>query len=105
MTSATYTRIVLHERPTGAATPSHFRADRAPLDLHPRAGEVLVKIHATALNPVDWKIRAYDFFIKEYPTILGTDAAGTIEAVGEGVTTFQKGDKVYGLFFFHCNQT
>ena len=49
----------------------------------PGPGELLVKIHATALNPVDWKIRAYNFFITEYPAVLGTDSAGTVEAVGE----------------------
>ena len=52
------------------------------------------KIHSTALNPVDWKLRAYPSFITEYPTILGIDAAGVVEEVGEGVTNFVKGDKV-----------
>ena len=56
--------------------------------------ELLVKIHATALNPVDWKIREYAYFITEYPAVLGTDSAGTVEEVGEGVTGFAKGDKV-----------
>lgn len=61
----------------------------------PGPGEILVEIHATALNPVDWKIQAFDFFIKEYPAILGTDAAGIVKAVGEGVTNLAVGDKVY----------
>ena len=63
---------------------------------HPKAGsgEILVKIHATALNPVDWKIQVYNFFIEQYPAILGTDSAGTVEELGEGVTGFAKGDKV-----------
>ena len=60
----------------------------------PGPGEVLVQIHATALNPVDWKIHDYDFFIKEYPAILGTDSSGVIAKLGEGVTTFAVGDKV-----------
>ena len=60
----------------------------------PGPGELVVKIHASALNPVDWKIQAYNFFITEYPAILGTDSAGTVEAVGEGVQNFAKGDRV-----------
>lgn len=60
----------------------------------PGPGELLIKIHATALNPVDWKIREYNFFITEYPAILGTDSSGTVEAAGEGVQGFEKGDKV-----------
>ena len=60
----------------------------------PGPGEILVKIHATALNPVDWKIRAYNFFIETYPAVLGSDSAGTVEELGEGVTGFAKGDKV-----------
>jgi hypothetical protein len=60
----------------------------------PGPGEVLVEIHATALNPVDWKIQAYNLFIKDYPTILGTDSAGIVKKVGEGVTNVAVGDKV-----------
>ncbi|GJE96361.1 NADP-dependent oxidoreductase [Phanerochaete sordida] len=51
MSPTTYTRIVLRERPTGAATPFHFRVERAPLDLHPQAGEVLVKTLYLSLDP------------------------------------------------------
>lgn len=61
----------------------------------PGPGEVLVEIHATALNPVDWKIQANDFAIKEYPAILGTDSAGIIKKVGAGVINVAVGDKVY----------
>lgn len=61
----------------------------------PGAGEVLVKIFATALNPADWKIQKFKPpFITEYPVVLGADAAGIVEEVGEGVTTFVKGDRV-----------
>lgn len=63
------------------------------------AGELLVKIQATALNPVDWKLRARKFFITEWPAILGTDASGVVEEVGEGVTGFTTGDKVYVVYF------
>lgn len=60
----------------------------------PPAGEVVIKILSTALNPVDWKIQTYGVFIETFPTILGTDIAGEIESVGEGVTQWKKGDKV-----------
>lgn len=65
----------------------------------PAAGELLVKIHATALNPVDWKIRAYNFLITEWPGIVGTDAAGEVEELGEGVIGFAKGDRVFVILF------
>ncbi|KAI0787307.1 GroES-like protein [Fomes fomentarius] len=60
----------------------------------PGAGELLIKNEAAGLNPVDWKIQAFGLFVEKYPAILGLDAAGTVEAVGEGVTTFKKGDRV-----------
>ncbi|KAF9475471.1 GroES-like protein [Pholiota conissans] len=61
----------------------------------PGPGEVLVKVLATSLNPVDWKIQKLGFFIEEFPAILGTDVAGEVEEVGEGVTEFKKGDRVF----------
>ncbi|KZP01963.1 GroES-like protein [Athelia psychrophila] len=60
----------------------------------PGPGELLVKNGAVALNPVDWKIQKYGFAVETFPAIIGFDLAGTVEAVGEGVTAFQKGDRV-----------
>lgn len=62
----------------------------------PVAGDVLVKVQAAALNPIDWKVRTdeYNFVIKKWPAVLGSDAAGTVEEMGDGVTKFEKGDKV-----------
>ncbi|OSC97715.1 GroES-like protein [Trametes coccinea BRFM310] len=60
----------------------------------PGPGEILVKNEASGLNPVDWKIQTYGIFVDKYPTVLGIDAAGVVEAVGEGVTIFKTGDKV-----------
>ncbi|KAI0072335.1 GroES-like protein [Panus rudis PR-1116 ss-1] len=60
----------------------------------PGQGEVVVKIEATALNPVDWKIKDYNFIVEEYPAVLGSDAAGTVVQLGEGVTNVAVGDKV-----------
>lgn len=59
-------------------------------------GEVLVRIRAAALNPVDAKIRAGLPIGPALPAILGADMAGTVEAVGDNVTAFQAGDEVYG---------
>ncbi len=61
----------------------------------PTAGEILVRIQSAALNPIEWKIRDYGIFIETYPTILGSDIAGTVVAVGDGVTKFAVGDRVY----------
>ncbi|KAL5525577.1 hypothetical protein ACEPAG_6913 [Sanghuangporus baumii] len=60
----------------------------------PGPGELLVKIHATALNPVDWKIRDFNIIVNEYPAVLGVDSAGIVQEVGEGVEGFVKGDRV-----------
>ncbi|KAJ7675277.1 chaperonin 10-like protein [Mycena rosella] len=61
----------------------------------PGAGEVVVKVHAAGLNPVDWKIQAYGIFVEDFPAVVGSDVAGEIEAVGQGVEGFQKGDRVF----------
>jgi NADPH:quinone reductase-like Zn-dependent oxidoreductase len=62
----------------------------------PGKGEVLARIDATALNPVDWKIKVHGFSFLSYPAIVGTDGAGVVEEVGEGVTSLKKGDKMCG---------
>jgi NADPH:quinone reductase-like Zn-dependent oxidoreductase len=61
----------------------------------PGPGELLVKIRSTALNPFDWKVHKYGIFVEEFPAVLGSDLAGDVEEVGEGVTTFVKGDRVF----------
>lgn len=65
----------------------------------PKKGEVLIKIHASGVNPIDNKIRLglSPYASPVLPAILGTDLAGVIEAIGEGVTDFKVGDEVYGL--------
>ncbi|KIJ48629.1 hypothetical protein M422DRAFT_162375 [Sphaerobolus stellatus SS14] len=62
----------------------------------PGQGEILVKVHSAGLNPIDWKIQKFGApLVKEYPAILGQNSAGVVEEIGEGVTKFQKGDKVF----------
>ena len=64
----------------------------------PSAGEVLIKIAWTSVNPVDWKIREgmlESLFPHAFPLIPGWDAAGTVTAVGEGVHTIGVGERVF----------
>ncbi|ASF39089.1 zinc-binding alcohol dehydrogenase family protein [Halobacillus halophilus] len=56
--------------------------------------DILVKIKAVSVNPVDTKVRA-NGEDEEEPKILGYDAAGVVESVGEDVTSFEPGDEVY----------
>ncbi|MFC3675760.1 zinc-dependent alcohol dehydrogenase family protein [Ferrovibrio xuzhouensis] len=65
----------------------------------PGSGEVLVRIAASGVNPLDLKIRAgsASHAAHPLPNILGIDMAGTVEAVGPGVTGFRPGDAVYGM--------
>ena len=61
------------------------------------SGQVLIRVHATSVNPIDTKVRAgIVAAAPAFPAILHGDVAGTIEAVGEGVTQFEVGDEVYG---------
>ncbi|GHE70542.1 NADPH:quinone reductase [Streptomyces longispororuber] len=64
----------------------------------PGITEILVRVHAAGVNPVDWKTRAAGEFGTwgEVP-ILGYDVSGTVEAVGPGVTLFRPGDEVFGM--------
>src|SRR4029077_12058822 len=66
----------------------------------PREGEVLVRVRALSVNPVDWKIR--EGLLKEarsvpLPFIPGADIAGVIENIGPGVERFRQGHEVFGL--------
>jgi NADPH:quinone reductase-like Zn-dependent oxidoreductase len=61
-------------------------------------GEVLIRVHATTVNPFDCAARAgymQSYFNYTFPLIVGTDVAGVVEEVGEGVTDFSPGDSVY----------
>ena len=65
----------------------------------PLPGEVLVRIAAAGLNPLDTKIRAgkAGHAQQPFPAVLGLDMAGTVEEVGAGVKAFRAGDEVYGI--------
>jgi len=71
----------------------------------PKDNEVLVKVHATTVNRTDTGFRVAEYFavrvvgglFKPKKTILGTEFAGVIEALGKNVTSFKPGDPVFGL--------
>jgi NADPH2:quinone reductase len=61
-------------------------------------GEVLVRVKAAGVNPVDWKIREgwlKDLFPHRFPLIPGWDAAGIVQRIGPGVTRFKVGDEIF----------
>ena len=67
------------------------------------AGEVLVRVKAAGVNPVEWKVRSGGSRIgagEPLPIILGWDISGTVEAIAPDVTAFKPGDEVYGMVRF-----
>lgn len=66
----------------------------------PGAGEVLVRVAATSVNPIDYKRRAgltKDFYPLTFPGLIGVDIAGTVVKTGPGVTDFSAGDQVFAM--------
>lgn len=62
----------------------------------PKPHQVLVKVCATSINPVDYQTRRGDYrSLVKLPAIIGVDISGVVEAVGESVSHFQAGDEVY----------
>ncbi|MEE4546511.1 NADP-dependent oxidoreductase [Streptomyces sp. V4-01] len=80
--------------------PEVLEAVRAPVP-EPMPTEVLVRVHATSVNPVETSIRSGRFpLIGRPPFTLGWDVSGVVEKVGRGASRFQVGDEVYGMPFF-----
>ena len=88
-------------------TAAWIKAKKAPLEVgpapYPSPGpdQIVVRTRAVAINPLDWIIQvagnmAYRWL--KYPTVLGTDVAGEVVAIGSGVTRFRVGERVLG----HC---
>ncbi len=81
--------VVIHE--TGG--PEVLHLEEVP-DPEPLEGEVLVRVRAVAVNPIDWKLRR-GFMPKPLPAILGSDISGTVErSLAEG---FSEGEEVFGF--------
>jgi len=66
----------------------------------PIGTEVLLRVHAAGVNPVDWKTRQHGGFLGEPPFVLGWDVYGVVEALGHGTTRFAVGDGVMGMPWF-----
>jgi NADPH:quinone reductase-like Zn-dependent oxidoreductase len=63
----------------------------------PGPGEVVIKVHAASVNPVDWKVRYGQARIitgSKFPKVLGSECAGEVTETGAGVAKFRKGDRV-----------
>jgi len=91
--------IILNE----AGGPENLVATEIPIP-EVKAGEVLIKVKAISINPVDIKTRKglalYSKLKEDAPVILGWDVAGEVVKVAEGVTTFEEGDQVFGMVNF-----
>jgi NADPH2:quinone reductase len=86
-------RAFVVERPEAG-----FRQVELPRPV-PLAGQVLVRVNASGVNPLDTKIRAGKaaHAKQPLPAVLGLDMAGVVEEVGSGVMAFRPGDEVYGM--------
>ena len=90
---ATMKAVRLH----GYGGPEMLRYEDCPRP-EPVAGEVLVRVHAAGVNPVDWKIRAgyaRGFLDYSLPIVIGWDLSGVVESVGAGVSEWKPADEVY----------
>ena len=78
-------------------------AEKTPLEVgeapypSPDPGTVIIKNHAVAINPVDWKLQAHADIPLKYPFILGQDTASEVVEVGIGVSNVTKGQRVIGF--------
>ena len=78
----------------GFGGPDVLKREDGP-DPQPGTGQVLVRVRAVGVNPVDTYIRDGKYGPKPFPYTPGTDAAGTVERVGDGVVAVRPGDRVY----------
>lgn len=80
---------------TSFGGPESFELRDVPKPV-PGSGQVLVRVHATSINPLDYQVRRGDYpDLVPLPTITGHDVSGIVEAVGPGVTAFAPGDEVW----------
>lgn len=100
MVPKNYTRIVLRERPTTDIVPTTFRSEVLPFDLHPKDGQVLVKVNWLSLDPAmrGWLSdkRSYLPPVQIGETMRAT-GLGTVVQTGKG-SEFSNGDIVRGVF-------
>ncbi|HEX2971099.1 MAG TPA: alcohol dehydrogenase catalytic domain-containing protein [Tepidisphaeraceae bacterium] len=73
--------------------PQVLKLETVP-DPHPAEGQVLIRVKAVGVNPVETYVRAGRYGPREFPYTPGTDAAGVVEAVRPTMTQFKPGDRV-----------
>jgi len=66
----------------------------------PGISEILIRVRAAGVNPIDGAQRQTGAFVGRPPFVLGWDVSGTVEAVGPGVTLYEPGDEVFGMLPF-----
>jgi len=86
-----FMKAVLLDKP---GPPSSLRIGEISIP-RPGVDEALVRVCATSLNPVDYKVAAQGYDGWRYPHVLGVDVAGVIETMGEGVASWNRGDQVF----------
>src|SRR5437588_2715680 len=74
--------------------PEVLKVEDVP-DPKPGPGQLVVRIHAAGVNPVETYVRAGKYGPRQFPFTPGTDAGGVVEALGDGVKSFRPGDRVY----------
>src|SRR6202034_4069092 len=87
--------IVVHEY----GGPEVLKFEEYP-DPVPGPGEILVRVAAASVNPIDYKRRAgltKDFYPMKFPSLIGVDMAGTVVELGPGVEGFSVGDQVFAM--------
>ncbi|HTZ73443.1 MAG TPA: NADP-dependent oxidoreductase [Candidatus Aquilonibacter sp.] len=87
--------IVVHEY----GGPEELKFEEYP-DPVPGPGEVLVRVAATSVNPIDYKRRAglmNDYYPIQFPGLIGVDVAGTVAKIGAGVEGFSVGEQVFAM--------
>jgi NADPH:quinone reductase-like Zn-dependent oxidoreductase len=80
-------------------SPSKLKYEEVPDPVAGR-GEVLVRVAAASINPIDWKMRSgivKQYMPLQFPAILGRDISGVVRTIGEGVTGFAPGDRVMAM--------
>lgn len=81
-------------------SPDVLKYENAPRP-DPLAEEVLIRVHAAGVNPIDWRIRQGlpmpMLPENPFPLVLGMDVSGVVEEVGASVTEFERGDAVFGI--------
>src|SRR6266566_2177745 len=76
--------------------PEVLRFEDVPLP-KPGSNEILVRVHAAGVNPVDWKIRQGLLGQGPLPQVMGSDFSGVVEALGSDVRDFRLAEAVFGI--------